>query len=165
MKQWWDVAVLGALASIVGAALSAWQARKSASGAKEARRVRDELAIRKEVGDIAAVATATSRILKVVSKIGASGTESMMRGVRLSDIAQDVDEYRVFIGERSGAFAAGGQDELIDNLCLDLDNDIAMLSKARSFDEAMEPGRSIYRRIMNFYVKVGRLSHTKATGQ
>ena len=49
-------------------------------------------------------------------------------------------------------FSADGQNNLIERLCSDLDDDI--LSKARSFDESKEPGRSIHSKIFAFHVRV-----------
>lgn len=155
-----DLAVWSAIASITGAAIAIWQAWRSRRSATEAKMVRDELVRRRDVGDVEAVAVETSRILKVVAKVGPSSTAESMRGVAAADIAAEVDAYRMTIGERSSAFGSGGENE-IERLCSALEPEIVRLSEAENFDEMKDAGRSIHGKVMEFHTAIRRFAREK----
>lgn len=155
-----DVGVWGGIASLIGAAIAIWQAWKSNRSANQAEAARIELVQRRDVGDVEAVAVETSRILKVVAKVGPSCTIESIRGMSAAGIATEVDEYRMAIGERSSTFEAEGENE-IERLCRELEPEIVRLSEAGTFEEIKDAGRSIHGKVMGFHTVIRQLARQK----
>lgn len=137
------------IASICGALLAFYQAKLSEKHATKAEAVRDELVQRREMVEISQVHSETTRILRVVSKVGPTCTESTIRGVNCADIAKEVEEYSRFLNEQSSHFS-----EFFDNeasrLCTELNEDIELLSEATGFEEKKNIGKKIYHEINGF---------------
>ena len=86
-----------------------------------------------------------------------------MRGVAAADIAVEVDNYRMTIGERSSAFETKDENQ-IEQLCKELEPEIVRLSEAETFEEMKDTGRSIHGKVMVFHTAIRRLARQKVAG-
>lgn len=155
-----SISIIGSIASIGGAIWAFVEARKAASSASKAEAVRDEIIERRKIVEVSQVHAETSRILKVVSKVGPSCNQSLLRGVNCSSIAKDVEEYSRYINEHSSHFTDFFENKAKE-LCELLNPDIENLSEAKSFDDKKSAGKSIYYKINNFMPFVKELADDK----
>ena len=158
MDNWFST--IGAIASIFGAFWALYQANKAKKSAKKAEQMRDELIQHRELVELSQVHSETTRILKIVSKVGPSCSQSQLRGINCSNIAKDVEEYSRFINEQSSHFSEHFDNKAKD-LCKNLAPDIEALSEAKSFEDKKKWGKSIYYKINNFMPTVKDLSDKK----
>jgi len=158
MELW--LSILGSIASIGGAMWAYHQATQSKKYAKEAQQIRDELINRRTLVEVSQVHTETSRILKVVSKVGPTCTATSIKGINVASIAQEVEEYSRFLNAQSSHFS-----DLLDNrakaLCASLNGDIEALSEASNFETIKATGKSIYYKINEFLPSVKSLTDGK----
>lgn len=158
METW--ISVIGSIASI-GAAIWAWvQADQASSSASKAERVKNEIIERRKIIEVSQVYTETSRILKVISKVGPSSNASTLRGVNCSHIATDIADYSRFINEHSSHFTELFKNKAKD-LCLSIKDDIEDLAEAKTFKDKKNAGKNIYYKIDNFMPIVKSLSDDK----
>lgn len=152
--------ILGSIASI-GAAIWAWiQAGEASKSATKAENVKNEIIERRKIVEVSHVYAETSRILKIVSKVGPSSNSSTLRGVNCSHIASDVTEYSSFLNEHSSHFSDFFENKARD-LCLSLKDDIEQLAEAKSFEDKKKSGKNIYYKIDEFMPVVKSLSDDK----
>ncbi len=143
------ISVLGSIASI-GAAIWAWvEAGKASKSATKAEAVKDEFVDRRELVEVSQVYAETRSILNTVSKVGPACNSEMLRGVNCADIAKEVEKYSRFINEQSSHFAESC-DNKAKGLCSALEDDIAALSEAKSFEDKKAAGKNIQHKIENF---------------
>lgn len=158
MDSW--LSILGSIASIGGAYYAYHQAGKSREYATEAQRLKDELVNRRKLVEVSQVHAETDRILKVVSRVGPTCTATSIKGVNVTGIAQDVEEYSRFINAQSSHFS-----ELFSNqaseLCTSINDDIENLSEALEFQAIKAAGKSIYYKINAFLPLVKALTDEK----
>jgi hypothetical protein len=154
------IAIIGSIASIGGAIWAFIEARKSINAANKAEKLRDELMHRRKIVEVSQVHSETSRILSVVSKVGPSCNEKLLKGVNCADIAKEVEVYARFILEQSGHFS-DFFDNMAKELCDDLKDDIEALSEAINFEDKKSHGKGIYYKIQNFMPAVKQLSDEK----
>ncbi len=158
MDSW--LSILGSIASIGGAYFAYHQARKAQGHATVAQRLRDELVNRRKLVEVSQVHVETDRILKIVSKVGPTCTAASIKGVHVTGIAQEVEEYSRFINAQSSHF-----NELFSNqasdLCKSLNDDIEKLSEATDFETIKKTGKSIYHKINAFLPLVKSLTDEK----
>jgi hypothetical protein len=134
MNDW--IAITGSIFSIGGALYALYQAHQSKKYSIEAQNVRDELIDRRKLSEISRIHSETHNILKSVSRIGSTSTESSVKSVKCIDIAKDVEEYSKLINEQS---LNSGNSKLFDKevkkLCKLLDNKVKCLSEVNEFTE------------------------------
>ena len=157
--QTW-ISVIGSLASIAAAIWAFIEARKASKAATKAENVKDEIIERRKIVEVSQVHAETSRILKIVSKVGPSCNQSLLRGVNCGSIAKEVEEYSRFINEHSSHFTDFFENKAKE-LCEQLNPDIESLSEAKSFEDKKESGKSIYYKINSFMPFVKQLSDEK----
>lgn len=154
------ISIVGSFASI-GAAIWAFiEAKKSTNAADKAEQLRDELIHRRKMVEVSQIHSETSRILSVVSKVGPSCNEKLLKGVNCADIAKEVEIYARFILEQSGHFTDFFENKAKE-LCDDLKDNIEGLSEAVKFEDKKSHGKSIYYKIQNFMPAAKQLSDEK----
>ena len=151
------ISVIGSIASIGGAIWAFVEARKSSRAAIKAEKVRDEIVSRRTLIEVSQVHAETTRVLKIVSKVGPACNPSLLRGVNCGSIAKDVEEYSRYINEHSSLFNDFFENKAKE-LCQGLHPDIEALSEAKSFEEKKVAGKSIYYKIDGFMPFVKELS-------
>ncbi len=154
------LSILGSIASIGAAIWAFYEAKQAAKSATKAETVRDEMINRRKMVEVTLVHSETSRILKVVSKVGPSCNSTLLKGVNCADIAKEVEEYSRFINEQSSHFTMFFENKAKE-LCDVLKEDIELLAEAKSYDNKKSAGRSIYYKIYNFMPTVKQLSDEK----
>jgi len=154
------ISIIGSIASI-GAAIWAFvEARKSSSAATKAELLRDELIHRREMVEASQVHSETKRILAVVSKVGPSCNQKLLKGVNCAEIAREVETFSVFILEQSQHFTDFFENKARE-LNEDLKSDIEGLSEASTFEEKKNHGKSMFYKIQNFMPAVKKVSDEK----
>ena len=145
----------GSIASIIGAIYAYRQAIKSRNYATEAQKLRDEFISKRKLVEVSQVHFETNRILKLVAKVGPTCTASSIKGINVSNVAQEVEEYSRFLNAQSDNF-----NELLSNqaseLCKSLNADIETLSEAIKFEDIKAAGKTIYYKI-NAFMPVAKL--------
>lgn len=158
MDSW--ISIAGSVASIGGAIWAYAEAKNSAQSATKAEKIRNELVGRREMIEVSKVHAETVGILRQISDIGPSCTQSSIRGVRVPELAKKVEEYSRFLNEHSGHF-----NTLFENnaksLCSKLKPYIEKLSEAQSFEDKKDSGKEIYYLINAFLPQVKELSDGK----
>ncbi len=154
------LSILGSIASIGGAYYAYRQARRSRKYATEAQNLRDELINRRKLIEVSQVHSETNRILKVVSKVGPTSTVTSIKGINVTSISQDVEEYSRYLNSQHSHFS-----ELFRNraakLCKSLNPDIEKLSESMEFEDIKSAGKSIYYKINDFLPLVKSLTDEK----
>lgn len=154
------ISVIGSIASI-GAAIWAFiEAKKSINAATKAEALRDELIHRRKTVEVSQVHSETKRVLQVVSKVGPSCNEQLLKGVNCADIAKEVEVFSSFILEQSGHFGESFRNKA-KNLNTELKDDIENLSEAMNFEDKKKYGKNIFYNIQNFIPIVKELSDEK----
>jgi hypothetical protein len=163
MSDQWSfwITAIGAVASIGGAGVAIIQASRAKSHASAAEKLHSDMIVQRQVKEVAAVHTETTRILRVVAKVGPSCTKSGIRGLKASDIAQQVEEFARFLMEHSQHFDQFLQNEA-EKLCRDLRPLIEKLSEAQEFPTIKDSGKQIYDAIHEFLPRVKQLSDSKS---
>ncbi|MEZ8093327.1 hypothetical protein ACED51_04505 [Photobacterium swingsii] len=154
------ISVVGSIASICGAIWAFIEAGKASNAATKAENVKDEIIERRKLVEVSQVYAETSRILKVVSKVGPSCNQSLLRGVNCGTIAKDAEEYSRFINEHSSHFTDFFENKARE-LCEQLHPFIEGLSEAKTFEDKKAAGKSIYYKINAFMPFVKQLSDDK----
>ncbi len=108
MQDSW-LSILGSLASIGAAIWAYFEAKRASRHASKAEAVRDELIQRRAIVEVSQVYAESSRILDLVSSLGPACTETRVRGLNVSDIAENVEKYSRFLNEHSAHFNQGLQ--------------------------------------------------------
>lgn len=158
IEKW--LSIIGAIASIGGALWALYAANEASKAASKAELARDEIIERRKIVEVSQVYTETKRILKIVSTVGPSCNQSLLRGIDCADIAKQVEEYSRFINEQSSHFSYIFENKAKE-LCADLNGDIEALSEAKIFDDKKKAGKSIYYKINNFMPTVKALADNK----
>ncbi len=158
MDRW--IAVLGSIASIFSAILSAVHARRSKESADAATKVRDELVDKRESMEVSSIYSDTLRILRIVSNVGSSSNEASIKSVNTQNIAKEVEEYSRSLMQQSQHF-----DTELGNhakrLCKDVKNDIAVLAEEIDPTLLKSAGSRIYYKIEDFLPLVKTLYDEK----
>jgi len=155
IEKW--LSIIGAIASIVGAWWAFYEAKKATKAASEAEIVRNEIIERRKIIELSQVHNETNRILNIVSKVGPSCNEEVLREINCADIAKQVEEYSRLLNEQSSHFSSLFENEA-KKLCTNLNEDIEALSEAKSFNEKKQAGKSIYYKINRFLPTVKTLT-------
>jgi len=158
METW--ISIIGSVASIIGSLWAWYQAVEAKKSATKAEEVKEEIIERRKIVEVSQIHSETSRILKVVSKVGPSCNQALLRGVNCGSIAKEVEEYSRFINEHSSHFTNFFENKAKE-LCEQLHPDIESLSEAKSFEEKKESGKKIYYKINSFMPFVKQLSDQK----
>lgn len=154
------ISIIGSIASI-GAAIWAFiEAKKSSAAATKAETLHDELIHRRKMVEVSQVHSETKRILAVVSKVGPSCNQKLLKGVNCSEVAREVESFSVFILEQSEHFTDFFENKARE-LNEDLREDIEGLSEASTFEEKKNYGKSMFYKIQNFMPAVKKLSDDK----
>lgn len=143
------LSVLGAIASIVAAALAFWQAYQARQAATKAEQIRDEMISRRKLSELAAIEALTEQILRSVSNIGPSSNSSRLSGMDFQGIAYDIAGYVIELQKCRSHFFANFEDRATI-LCTELRREIALLSDARDGATAKAIGCRIYAKIADF---------------
>jgi len=151
---------LGSIASIGGAIYAYRQAVHSRNSATEAKKVRDEFIRRRGLVETSQVHAETNRIIKVVSKVGPSCTNLTIKGLEVNKIAQEIEEYSLFLNTQSEHFNEMDSNRAKE-LCLSLKEDIENLSEATAFIDIKSIGKSIYYKIYEFLPVAKSLTDSK----
>lgn len=155
------ISVISGFASIGSAIWAYIEAKNAAKSASKAAEVKAEIIERREIIELSVIHSETSRILKLVSKIGPSCTESKIRGVNCSEIASEVQSYCSTINEQKSHFSYLFNNEA-EKLYESLKTDIEALSEAKDFTSRKQHGKNIYYKINDFLPIVKTLSQTKS---
>lgn len=158
MDSW--LSILGSLASIGGAIWAYVQARRSRTFAEQAKAVRDELVERRKVIEVSKVYIETTRILRLVSKVGPTCTPISIKTVKCHEIAREVEEYTRLLNEQSLHFTNQLENQA-QKLYEDLKPDIEALVEANDFESKKNAGKSIYYKIDDFMPLVKTLMDEK----
>lgn len=158
------LSILGSIASI-GAAIWAYiQAGHSRTFAEQAKAVRDELVERRKIIEVSKVHAETTRILRLVSKVGPTCTPASIKTVKCHEIAKEVEEYTRLLNEQGSHFTY-----MLENhakkLCDELKKDIVSLAEANDFESKKNAGVSIYYKIDDFMPLVKTLMDEKKERQ
>lgn len=158
MESW--LSILGSIASICGALWALYEAKQAANSASKAEVLRNEMVQRRKLVEVTQVHSETSRILKVISRIGPSCDTKLIRGVNCAEIAKEVEEYSRFINEQSGHFTNFFENQA-RKLCNELKDLIEHLAEAKTSEQKKAAGKEIYYKINNFMPDVKRLYDAK----
>lgn len=158
MEKW--LSIISGIASILSALWAFYEAKQASKAATRAENVRDEMIERREMVEVSHVHVETKRILNIVSKVGPSSNATLLRGVRCTEIAKEVEEYCRFINEQSSHFTVYFENQAKE-LCEELRNDIEALAEAKTFEDKKAAGKNIYYKIYNFMPTVKTLADEK----
>ncbi len=154
------LSIVSSIVSIV-AAIWAWvEARNASSSATAAERVREELADRRKLAEVAQIHSEIKRVLGVVSRVGPTSTPQLVRGLNCADIAREVETFVAMLLERGSHFTDLYSDRATE-LRSDLRVDIEGLAEAQTFEDKKRHGKSIYYKIESFTPVVKRLADAK----
>lgn len=158
MDYW--LSILGSIASIGGAYYAYHQAMQAKGHATETKRLKDEFVNRRKLVEVSQIHSETDRILKSISKVGPTCTSESIKGIIVTEIAKEVEEYSRFLNAQSGHFNELFSNEASD-LCRSLNDDIESLSEATEFKNIKESGKNIYYKINAFLPLVKSLTDDK----
>ena len=159
MTDW--IAIIGSIFSISGALYAFYQAQQSKKHSIEAQNIRNELIDRRKLSEISKIHNETHNILKSVSRIGFTSTESSVKSIKCIDIAKDVEEYSKLVNEQSLNSGNKLFNKEAKKLCELLDNKIKCLSEVDEFMEIRSIGMDIYKSINSFLPMVKVLTNEK----
>lgn len=156
---WW-IGVIGSVASIGSAVWAFLEARKARDAASEAERVRDEIVQRRRIIEASGVHRETQRVLTVLSKVGPSSDPIRSKGIRSSDLADEVRTYLLLLNEHLGEFSS----ELKSGVLLLVETtkvEIQALAEAKSFEAKRTAATSIYYKIQGLMPQIKSLADEK----
>lgn len=142
------LSIVASVASIFGAWWALREAQKSRKWADKAEKIHNELVHRRRLTEVALVHSETKRVLNVVSRIGPSCNLRQAKGVNCIDIAKEVDSYVRLVTEQCHFSDIFGNQAVA--LCDNLKDDIVGLAGAKTTEDKMRFGKSIYYKIQSF---------------
>lgn len=152
--------IVGTVASIGGAIFACIQAHRSRTFADQAKQIQEGFVEKRKVVEVSEIYNATERILRVVSQVGATSTETSIKTICIRDIAKEVEEYTRLLNAQNAHFT-----EAIINhgktLCEGLREDIEALVEAQDYESIKKSGKRIYFKIEDFLPKVKELLDNK----
>lgn len=154
------LSIVASIASIFGAIWSLREAQKAKQSADMADRVRQELADRRTLAEVAQVHAEIKRVLNLVARVGPTSTPQLVKGLNCADIAREVEAFIAMLIEHGGHFSDIYSDRAA-KLRNDLKSDIEGLAEARTFEDKKQYGKSIYYKIENFTPVVKQLADAK----
>ena len=154
------LSIVASIASIFGAIWSLREARKAKQSADTAERVRQELAGRRTLAEVAQIHAEIKRILNLVARVGPTSTPQLVKGLNCADIAREVEAFIAMLIEHGSHFSDIYSDRAT-KLRNDLKSDIESLAEARTFEDKKQYGKSIYYEIENFTPVVKQLADAK----
>ena len=98
------VAVIGTIASIIGAIISVWQARKSKKSAIEAKQVKSQLLHHRKTSELAQLFALCKKSQVTMSKYGPASTPSSLQGIVPDNDAKEVQEFILLLRENRSYF-------------------------------------------------------------
>jgi hypothetical protein len=154
------LSIIGSLASLFGAFWSLREAGKAKRSADKAEHVRQELADRRQLAEVAQVQQELKRLLASVAKVGPASTQQLMKGLNCAAIASEVQAFLATLIEQRGRFS-DHFDERVARLRADVKSDIESLAAARTFEERKRHGKNIYYALEKFAPVLKQLSDAK----
>jgi hypothetical protein len=115
---------------------------------------------RRRLTEVAQVQTETKRVLNIVARIGPSCSQQLAKGVNCADIAKEVEGYVRLVLEQCNHFSDIFGNQAVA-LCDDLKDDIEGLAVAKTVEDKMRFGKSIYYKIQRFMPVVKQLADEK----
>ena len=106
----------GAGLSIIGAAVSIWQAIRSQSAAKEAQRIRAQMIDHREAAELSQVQASCKKAQKSMEKYGPASIAGSLNGISPEKDAGDVQEFIFFLREQRAHFGMSRPNEA-DQFC------------------------------------------------
>lgn len=98
------IAIIGTIASIVGAIISLWQAKKSKKSAVEASQVRSQLLHHRKTSELAQLLAICRKVQKTMVKYGPASTKTSLQGIMPENDAKEVQEFILLLKENRSYF-------------------------------------------------------------
>jgi len=154
------LAAIGAIASIGAAIWAFLEAKKASESASKAETVRNEIIERRNLAELSNVHLETTRILKIVGRIGPASNPDQLAGIDPTEIASEVDEFTRHLNEHQAHFSDFFANRARE-LCDDLQDDISELAEQYEGAAIKQIGRRIYTKIHSFVPVVKALTDEK----
>ena len=98
------IAIIGTIASIVGAIISLWQAKKSKTSAIEASQIRSQLLHHRKTSELAQLLALCRKVQKKMVKYGPASTKTSLQGIVPDNDAKEVQDFILLLKENRSFF-------------------------------------------------------------
>lgn len=150
--------VISAIASILGAVFSCFQAKKAKNAAIAAKETKEKIINKIHLGKLSEIDIKTKNTLQIIGKIGPACNEKSIKGINCQKVAEDVQNYSSFIIKHKHIIK---EDKFIEEFCRELLKFCKKLSEAKEFKEKKRAGEKIYNLIHGFSSKIMPLVDNK----
>ncbi len=151
---------IGTVASVLGAAVSIWQARRARSAAQQASRIRRELAGRREASELGSLEACCRRAQARVTKYGPAASPDSLRGIDRSADAGVVQEFVLLLREHRQYFGPRTPNAA-DELCSTVEVALRSFARAGDSEAGAVAGSEILLALSSFLPRLKRAHETK----
>ncbi|HIC7325778.1 TPA: hypothetical protein ACW5VC_002962 [Yersinia enterocolitica] len=151
---------VGTVVTFLCAFGSAYSWFRSSQSATKAEKAVDKINYQRKILDASSLYDHTTRILKVVGKIGSAANKERIRGLDTDEIANELSEYITLVLENT--YDVETKEKLsIDPIkfCDDIKQDIENLVDAVSLEDKLKYGRAIQAKIFQFSPQLKSLTN------
>ena len=113
------IAIIGTIASIVGAIFSFWQAKKSKKSAIEASQVKSQLLHHRKTSELAQLLALCRKVQKIMVKYGPASTQNSLQGIVPDNDAKEVQDFILLLKENRSYFQKKQTNDA-DTFCEDM---------------------------------------------
>lgn len=142
------IGLLGTLASLLGAAVAVWQAKRSRDAAHEAEAVRKQLVNRRKTSELAQLHAACKRAQKVMVKYGAGSTPAALEGISPRNDAAEVQDFILSVREHRELFGCARPNQA-DQFCQVVESLLADFTEAQTTETLRKNGKQLLQHINN----------------
>lgn len=141
--------ILGTLASLVGMAISIYQAKKAKSAADEATLIKTQLIKHRETSELSQVQALCRKAQNAMAKYGPGSGLNSLKGIKHQNDSQEVQEFMFFIKEHREYFDDENKNKA-DLIYDSILNPLAEFSTAKDTHKIKELGNDILLKINEF---------------
>jgi len=142
------IAIIGTVASIGGAVVAVWQAKRSTSAANEARLVRAQLIGHRQASELTQLHIVCKKAQKSMEKYGPGSVPANLHGISPEKDAQDVQEFLLLIKENRLHFGNQFPNEA-DDFCDKLAPILNSFAQAKKPNDLRQHGTQILLHLSN----------------
>jgi len=140
------IAIIGTVASIIGAVISVWQAKSSRKSAFEANQVKLQLLHHRKTSELAQLLALCRKAQVTMTKYGPASTQNSLQGVVPHNDAKEVQDFILFLKENRGYFQRRPGNDA-DSFCEDVNLLISKMVQSDNIENLRSTGTEILLKI------------------
>lgn len=139
-----NLQIYGALASIVGALISVWQARRATTAKSESEKILASIEARKAFEEVAELQKWIGKLLSRFKKYGGGANPNALRGIKGQDDALELQDFLVKLIETQDKLSDAEPGINIEHVKSEFDKELPVLSSTKVLAELKNSGEKVF---------------------